>query len=82
LTRLWVLDRLAGQLQTLAGVRVQIAAELVTRIRQLTERINQLEADLARRVEPLAGQLREIVKASGLLLPAAIRRATSAWAGW
>ena len=79
MTRPWVLDRLAGQLQTLAGVRAQIAAELVTRIRQLTERINQLEADLARRVEPLAGQLREI---EGLGFAVAIRRATSAWAGW
>src|SRR4029453_14135261 len=61
LTRLWVLDRLAGQLQGLAGVRAEIAAELVVRIRQLTERINQLQADLDRRVEPLSGQLRQVV---------------------
>jgi len=61
LTRLWVLDRLASQLQGLAGVRAEIAAELVARIRQLTERINQLQADLDRRVEPLSGQLRQVV---------------------
>jgi transposase len=61
LTRLWVLDRLAGQLQGLVGVRAEIAAELVARIRQLTERINQLEADLARRVGPLSAQLRQVV---------------------
>ena len=66
LTRLWVLDRLADQLQTLAGVRAEIAAELVARIRQLTERINQLEADLDRRVKPLAGHLRQVVGVGAL----------------
>jgi hypothetical protein len=66
LTRLWVLDRLAGQLQGLAGVRAEIAAELVARIRQLTERINQLEADLDRRVKPLAGHLRQVVGVGAL----------------
>jgi transposase len=66
LTRLWVLDRLAGQLQGLAGVRAEIAAELVARIRQLTERVNQLEADLDRRVKPLAGHLRQVVGVGAL----------------
>jgi transposase len=66
LTRLWVLDRLAGQLQGLAGVRAEIAAELVARIRQLTERINQLQADLDRRVGPLSGQLRQVVGVGAL----------------
>jgi transposase len=66
LTRLWVLDRLAGQLPGLAGVRAEIAAELVARIRQLTERINQLEADLDRRVKPLAGHLRQVVGVGAL----------------
>jgi transposase len=66
LTRLWVLDRLAGQLQGLAGVRTEIAAELVARIRQLTERVNQLEADLDRRVKPLTGHLRQVVGVGAL----------------
>jgi transposase len=66
LTRLWVLERLAGQLQGLAGVRAEIAAELVARIRQLTERINQLEADLDRLVKPLAGHLRQVVGVGAL----------------
>jgi transposase len=66
LTRLWVLDRLAGQLQGMAGVRAEIAAELVARIRQLTERINQLEADLDRRIEPLSAHLRQVVGVGAL----------------
>jgi transposase len=66
LTRLWVLDRLAGQLQELVGVRAEIAAELVARIRELTERINQLQAELDRRVKPLAGQLRQVVGVGAL----------------
>ena len=66
LTRLRVLDRLAGQLQGLVGVRAEIAAELVVRIRQLTQRINQLQADLDRRVEPLSGQLRQVVGVGAL----------------
>ena len=42
-------------------MRAEITAELVARIRQLTERINQLERDLATRVGPLSGQLRQVV---------------------
>jgi transposase len=61
LDRLWVLDRLAGQLGGLEGVRAQLAAELVAAIRQLTGRINQLERDLAAQVAPLSGQLRQVV---------------------
>jgi transposase len=66
LDRLWVLDRLAGQLDGLGGVRAQIAAELVAQIRQLTGRINQLERDLERQVQPLCGRLRQVVGVGAL----------------
>ena len=39
---------------------------MVARIRQLTERINQLEADLDRRVKQLAGHLRQVVGVGAL----------------
>jgi transposase len=66
LDRLWVLDRLAGQLAGLEGVRAQIAVELVAAVRQLTGRINQLERDLATQVAPLSGQLRQVVGVGAL----------------
>jgi transposase len=47
-------------------VRAQIAAELVGQIRQLTERIDQLERDLAKRVAPLSGRLRRVVGVGAL----------------
>lgn len=61
LDRLWVLDRLAGQLAQLGGVRAAIALELVGRIRALTVRVSQLERQIVRLVGPLSGRLRQIV---------------------
>lgn len=71
LDRLWVLDQLAAQLAGLrlpggAGVRAQIAAELVQRIRELTGRINQLERELVTQVAPLSGQLGQVVGVGAL----------------
>jgi transposase len=61
-----VLAALTTQLAGLAGVRAQIAAELVERIGQLTGRINQLERDIDQQVRPLAGRLCAIVGVAGL----------------
>jgi transposase len=61
-----VLDRLAGALAELGGVRAQVAAELVGRIRELTVRVNQLEREITRLVGPLSGRLRQIVGVGGL----------------
>jgi transposase len=66
LDRLVVLDRLAGQLAALTGVRVGIAAELVGRIRELTVRVNRLEREIGRLVGPLSGRLGQIVGVGGL----------------
>jgi transposase len=70
LDRRWVLERLAGQLSQVAvhlptsdpdGVRCALSVELVAQLQQLTERINQLERDLAAQVGPRSGQRRQVV---------------------
>ncbi|UXY25048.1 IS110 family transposase (plasmid) [Streptomyces cynarae] len=60
LRRLCVFDMLAAELDGRAGVVVEIARDLVSECRRLTEQINGLEARLRRLVETLAPSLLNI----------------------
>lgn len=58
--RYCVMDELAERLTTFTGVVAQIAAELLTRCRQMTRQINDLEHQIRDRVRVLAPSLLEI----------------------
>jgi len=57
LRRYCVIDDLAGRLEEFDGVVARIARELLTRCRQLTVRINELEGELRRLVRRLSPSL-------------------------
>lgn len=60
LSRKRALASVEGALRRHTGVVADIALELVTRIRELTHRINQLELEIERRVKLLAPTLMEL----------------------
>jgi len=66
LSRYHTLTELEGRLRTQHGVVVEIAVELVVRIRELTRRINQLEEDIAGRVSGLAPTLMQLTGCGAL----------------
>jgi len=57
LRRYCVIDELAGRLEQFDGVVARIARELLTRCRELTVRINELEGELRRLVRRLSPSL-------------------------
>lgn len=66
LSTLKTLEHLHGRLDGLEGTVAAIAKELVSRIAELTRRVNQLERVIARRVAPLAPTLLALVGCGAL----------------
>jgi transposase len=69
LNRIVVLERLheqLGRLGQLAGVRAEIALELIERIIALTRRIGQLKRRIEAQIKPLAPQLLDLPGCAGL----------------
>ena len=66
LSRYHTLAELEGRLRSQHGVVVEIAIELVVRIRELTRCINRLEADIAGRVSGLAPTLMQLTGCGAL----------------
>jgi transposase len=61
-----VLEQLACQLELQQGLIVRLAQELVTRLLELTARINELESEITVRVEPVAPTLLSIYGCNAL----------------
>jgi transposase len=66
LNRYVVLDAIATRLTHLNGMVCSIASELVVRIRAVTERINDLEREITKRVKTIAPALLELVGVGAL----------------
>ncbi len=60
MTRYSTLDAIAGRLESIDSMVCSIAVELITRIRAITVRINELEREITARVKGVAPTLLEI----------------------